>query len=76
MSTPETTNLLTVAEAATLLRVSRATAYRLVAAAELPAHRIGGSLRIDYGELRAYVATAPAVPRADGAATSEELDLA
>jgi excisionase family DNA binding protein len=52
MSTCETTNhLLTVAEAASLLRVSRATAYRLVAAKELPAHRVGGSIRIDHGEM-------------------------
>lgn len=56
MSTPETTNLLTVAEAASLLRVSRATAYRWIGTKELPAHRIGGSIRIDHGELLDAVA--------------------
>jgi excisionase family DNA binding protein len=55
MSPPETTNLLTVAEAASLLRVSRATAYRLVATKELPAHKIGGSIRLSRDELLASV---------------------
>ena len=55
MSTPETTNLLTVAEAAVELRLSRATAYRLIAADKLPAHRIGGSLRINASELRSLL---------------------
>jgi excisionase family DNA binding protein len=55
MSTIATPQLLSLAEAATILRVSRATAYRLVHAGELPAHRIGGSLRVDPRELRAYI---------------------
>jgi len=55
MSTVESDSLelLTVAETAAVLRVSRATAYRLIDSGEIPAHRIGGSLRVDAAELRA-----------------------
>ena len=38
--------LITVPELAALLRVSRATAYALVASGEVPSVRVGGSLRI------------------------------
>ncbi len=55
MSTIETTNLLRVAEAARILGVSRATTYRLIAAGELPAVRIGGSLKVDRTELHEYI---------------------
>jgi putative molybdopterin biosynthesis protein len=55
VSTLETTNLLSVAETAQLLRVSRATAYRLIDRGDLPAHRVGGSLRIDRDELREWL---------------------
>lgn len=51
---------MSVAEAASHLRVSRATAYRLVHSGELPAHRIGHSLRVDPAELQRYVTNAPA----------------
>jgi excisionase family DNA binding protein len=59
MSTIETPplELLTVAEVAAVLRVSRATAYRLIEAGELPAHRVGGSIRIDKAELLSSVLT-------------------
>ncbi len=46
MSIVERQSLLTVAEAATILRLSRKTAYKLVNTGDLPAVRIGGSLRI------------------------------
>ena len=62
MSTSTTASLLSAAETAQILRVSRATVYRLINAGELPAHRIGGSLRIDRDELRDYIATAAATP--------------
>ena len=55
MRMTETTNLLTVAEAAVELRLSRPTVYRLIAADKLPACRIGGSLRINAHELRALL---------------------
>lgn len=55
MSTSETFELLTPAEAATVLRVSRATLYRLVAAGEIPAHKFGGSLRISSTALLALL---------------------
>ena len=38
-------------EVAELLRVSKATAYRLVQAGELPALRVGHQLRVDPREL-------------------------
>jgi len=46
MSTVENLDLLTVAEAASILRISRATAYRLVESGELPAVKVGGSIRV------------------------------
>ncbi len=55
MTTIETTNLLPVAAAARLMGVSRATASRLIAAGELPAVRIGGSLKVDRTELNEYI---------------------
>ncbi len=59
MYSPETTatRLLTVAEAAAELRISTATAYRLVAADKLPAVRVGGSIRIVARELHALLET-------------------
>lgn len=59
MSTIETSELMTVAEAASFLRLSRATAYRLIVSGELPAHRIGGSIRIDRDEMLAALAIRP-----------------
>ena len=47
--------MLSVDEAASILRVSRATAYRLIGSGELPAVRVGGQLRVDRGELDQYV---------------------
>jgi excisionase family DNA binding protein len=52
---------LTVTEAAKLCRTSKPTIYRLIAAGELPALRIGvdghGPLRVPADELRAWLAT-------------------
>lgn len=47
--------LLTVREAAARLRVSEKTVRRLVAAAELPALKVGGQIRVDEGELEAWL---------------------
>ncbi len=55
LTTPAKEPLLSVSEAAELLRVSKATAYRLVQAGELPALRVGHSLRIDREELNAWL---------------------
>lgn len=44
---PQLPELLTVAEVRSMLRVGRSTLYRLVAAGEIPALRIGRSLRFD-----------------------------
>ena len=55
MGTSQTPSLLSVAEAATILRLSRATTYRLVSAGDLPASRVGGQLRIDLEQLREYL---------------------
>jgi excisionase family DNA binding protein len=46
--------LLTVPEAAAILRVSRATVYRLANDGELPAHRVGAGIRFDRGELTEF----------------------
>lgn len=49
---------LTIPEVASRLRVSRMTAYRLVHAGTLPAHRIGRGFRIHPDDLAAYLAAA------------------
>jgi excisionase family DNA binding protein len=55
MSTIETEplELLTVAETAEILRLAKPTVYRLVSEGVIPAHRIGGSIRIYREELLA-----------------------
>ena len=56
MQTNATTlQLLTIAEAAAVLRISVAPARRLIAAGELPAHRVGGQFRVNAAELRALL---------------------
>jgi excisionase family DNA binding protein len=55
MHTPAKAPLLSIAEAAELLRISRATVYRLIGAGEMPALRVGHSLRIDRDELHAWL---------------------
>jgi excisionase family DNA binding protein len=47
--------LLTVREAAARLRVSEKTVRRLIGAEILPALRIGGSIRVDPDQLRAWL---------------------
>ena len=46
---------LTVAEVATLMRVSKMTVYRLVHAGELPAARVGRSFRVAEKDVHAYL---------------------
>ena len=46
---------LTVAEVATIMRVSKMTVYRLVHAGELPAIRVGRSFRVPEDEVHAYL---------------------
>jgi len=56
--------LLTVAEVADALRVSRMTVYRLVHSGELPAVRVGRSYRVPEGAATAFLAAARTVPTA------------
>jgi excisionase family DNA binding protein len=49
---------LTVAEVATLMRVSRMTVYRLVHSGELPAVRVGRSFRVPERAVHDYLRTA------------------
>jgi excisionase family DNA binding protein len=46
---------LTVAEVATVMRVSKMTVYRLVHAGELPAVRVGRSFRVREDEVNEYL---------------------
>lgn len=46
---------LTVAEVATLMRVSKMTVYRLVHSGELPAVRVGKSFRVPEKAVHAYL---------------------
>ena len=47
--------MLTAAEVADLMRVSKMTVYRLIKAGELPAVRVGKSYRIFESDLDAYL---------------------
>ncbi len=49
--------LLTVAEVASVMRVSNMTVYRLIKTGELPAVRVGHSYRIREGELERYLSS-------------------
>jgi excisionase family DNA binding protein len=49
------TPLLTVRDTARLLNLDRGTVYRLIKSGDLPAVRVGGSLRIDSDLLRDYL---------------------
>ncbi len=46
---------LTVAEVATVMRVSKMTVYRLVHSGELPAVRVGRSFRVPENDVHAYL---------------------
>jgi excisionase family DNA binding protein len=48
---------LTVAEVASIMRVSKMTVYRLVHAGELPAVRVGRSFRVPEDEVHTYLRT-------------------
>ena len=50
---------LTVAEVATLMRVSKMTVYRLVHGGELPAARVGRSFRVPRRAVEEHLRTAP-----------------
>ena len=49
---------LTVAEVATIMRVSKMTVYRLVHAGDLPAVRVGRSFRVPEDEVHRYLRSA------------------
>ena len=46
---------LTVAEVASIMRVSKMTVYRMVHAGDLPAVRVGRSFRVPENEVNAYL---------------------
>ncbi len=46
---------LTIAEVATMMRVSKMTVYRLVHGGELPAVRVGRSFRVTEKDVNAYL---------------------
>lgn len=50
--------LLTIAEVAGLLRVSRMTVYRLIKAGKLKALRVNSAYRVEAAELQKYVSSA------------------
>jgi excisionase family DNA binding protein len=52
---PTTTRFLTVREVAAALRVSNMTVYRLVSAGDLPAVRVGRSVRLRADEVDQYL---------------------
>lgn len=52
---PGITRLLTVAEVATVMRVSRMTVYRLIRRGQLKAIRVGRNYRVREGDLNEYL---------------------
>lgn len=64
-------DLLTVPEAAKLLRISRNLAYELVARRELPCVRLGRVIRVPRASLDAWIASQAAAGVADAALGSE-----
>lgn len=54
--------LLTVQEAADLLRVTKRTIYRLVAQSEIPYRRVKAGIRFEYYELLEWTKTTPNEP--------------
>lgn len=52
---PELARLLTVAEVASVMRVSRMTVYRLIRRGQLKAIRVGRNYRVREEDLRAYL---------------------
>ncbi len=55
-SRPARAGFLTVAEVASLLRVSNMTVYRIIQAGQLPAVRVGKSYRITEDDVDRYLA--------------------
>ena len=64
MSTTERRHFLTVDELADYLRVSRASAYRLVQGGKVPHVRVGGQWRIPRAELERQLAEQAGKPAA------------
>lgn len=54
--------LLTIAEAAALLRIGRSTMYAMAAAGEIPTVRIGRAVRVPRAALEAWVEARTAAP--------------
>lgn len=58
MAQPEgTTRFMTVAEVATLMRVSTMTVYRLIKAGDIPAVRVGKSYRLREDDVDSFLAS-------------------
>jgi excisionase family DNA binding protein len=68
---PRTTPLLTVAEVARRLAVSRATVRRLADAGELPRVAVGGSVRFDASDVESFIRRCKAAALADGSPREE-----
>jgi excisionase family DNA binding protein len=47
--------ILTVREVATLLKINEKTAYKLAAKGEIPGFKVGGSWRFDRGEIESWI---------------------
>lgn len=70
MTNPQRREMLTVEQVADHLRVSRMTIYRVIHAGDLPAVRIGRSIRIDARDIKPYLDRSHVAdePYADGVA--------
>lgn len=64
--------LLTFQEAAQILRVSRATLYRLLGSGQLVGHKVGRNWRFYKADIHAFVA-AHSAPRTQGSTTETSL---
>ena len=57
MAQPQTPAFMTVAEVASMMRVSKMTVYRLVRSGELPAMRVGRSYRVPVAAVQEFMAS-------------------
>ncbi len=60
---PTTPSVLTVAEVASLLRVTTKTIYALAKRGDLPAFRVGRAVRFRHEDVQGYISSRPVKPQ-------------
>lgn len=65
MSTDPALRFITLAEAASLLQISKRTLFRLIYKKKIPALKVGGQWRISESRLKEWINNAEIAPRAE-----------